>query len=86
MWVNDPDTLPADYAWTGTGTPPAKLLNWFNNIQSGGGALPGVNDSKPTVIFGANNLVTVTIFWKPPQSDRFHSHTLITTINQDPES
>lgn len=86
MWVSDPLTLPADYAWTGTGVPPAKLQKWYGDLQAGGGALPGVGDKKPTVAFGANNLVTVTVFWKPPQSDRFHSHTLISTVNQDPEN
>lgn len=83
MWVN-PINL-ASYAYAGTGTVPAPMTAWYNDLTTGTGALPGAATYKPTVTIGVNNQVTLTIRWAPPDGT-VHNHVVVATINQDPEN
>lgn len=42
--------------------------------------LPGVATNQPTVVFGANGLVTITLFWQAPGGDPVHRHQVVTQI------
>ena len=63
MWGNS--TSLASYAYPGTGTVPGLLSNWMTSASK---RLPGVDVASkknlPTIVVGANNMVTVTIFWQ----------------------
>ena len=99
MWV-DPLNL-ANYAWSGVGSPPGVLGTWANEVLSGSRSLPGASSYKPPITIGANNLVTISICWSPPQlgtgvtsqpcntvpADKtIHKHVVIASINQDYEN
>ena len=83
MWMN-PVNL-ANYAYAGSGSPPAPLANWYANITTGSSALPGAETYKPTVSIGTDNLVTLTIRWSPP-GGAVHNHVVVANINQNPEN
>lgn len=89
MWVN-PINL-ASYAWDGAGAPPAVLTtpppgggeDWLTSV----GKLPGASTNQPTITIGADNLVTITIRWSPPDAGgTVHKHVVIANINQDAEN
>jgi len=84
MWVNRAN-LDTNFAYPGTGTPPAALANWIAAVESG---LPGIdagaNRPQVTVVPGAianNWTVTVTVFWKPPAATAAHRHVTMAYIN-----
>lgn len=80
IWVNR--TNLANYAYAGSGSPPAVLNSWVNQVI---GALPGVTGNLPSVVMGAGNQVTVTILWQRPEEKAKglspHRYTATTTIN-----
>lgn len=76
MWANQPNL--ASYAYSGTGIPPAVLTNWVAQVEA---TLPGASAQKPTIVIGANNLVTVTVLWQPPKAPVAHNYRVITQIN-----
>lgn len=80
IWVNR--TNLANYAYAGSGTPPAVLNNWVDQVK---GALPGASTNLPSVVMAAGNQVTVTIQWQRPEDKAKglapHSYTATTTIN-----
>jgi type IV pilus assembly protein PilV len=99
MWV-DPVNL-ASYAWNGVGSPPGVLATWANEVLSSTRSLPGASSYKPTITIAADNLVTISICWSPPQlgtgvasqpcdtvpADKtIHKHVVIASINQDYEN
>lgn len=53
-----------------SGAANAEVMAWVTEIQSGTLRLPGVTDAanQPTIVLGANNQVTVQIFWQTPQA------------------
>ena len=61
MWADDHSQLQANY---GTGNP--KYVTWFNS--SAVQALPSVASYPPSVIISASSVVTVKIYWKPPNA------------------
>lgn len=80
MWVNPANI--ASYTWTGAGAPPAAAATWVADVQN---ALPGAAALPPTIDVGADNVVTITVFWQLPNGSA-HNHMVIAHINQDPES
>ena len=83
MWVNraNLNTYACNPCTTANGN--ADTQAWVTQMQAGGSTpLPGVaNQPRIIVIPGANNQVTVTVFWKTPQSSVSHSHVAIAYIN-----
>lgn len=78
MWVNPANI--ASYNWAGAGDPPDVLDGWVADVQN---ALPGAAALPPTVIVGADNLITITVRWQPPNGSA-HNHMVIAHINQNP--
>lgn len=80
IWVNR--TNLANYDYPGSGTPPAVLNDWVDQVKT---ALPGAANNLPTVVIGAGNQVTVTILWQRPEDKAKnlapHSYTATTSIN-----
>ena len=77
MWVNR--TNLANYAYAGTGTPPAVISNWVTSIEDG---LPGISAAaNRPVVTVAGTTVTVTVFWQPPAATTTHNHVTIAYIN-----
>ena len=77
MWVNR--TNLANYAYAGTGTPPAVISNWVTSIEDG---LPGISAAaNRPVVTVAGTTVTVTVFWQPPAATTPHNHVTIAYIN-----
>lgn len=60
MWVSNKVALPGDFASPGG----PRFVAWRNELVASG--LPGVATNQPTVVFGANNQVTVSVFWQQP--------------------
>jgi type IV pilus assembly protein PilV len=80
IWV-DPANI-ASYDWAGSGSPPAVLAGWVNDVEA---TLPNATTLRPTVDVGADNVVTVTVRWQPPNGS-IHNHVVIANINQNPEN
>lgn len=78
MWTDDPATLTSDYA----STPPGpKYTVWSNQIQAAGTGLPGSTGANaPTVVFGVDNTVTITIYWQGPTEPARHRHVTVAQI------
>ena len=81
MWTNR--TNLGSYSYSG-GTPGPLLSTWVNRVKS---TLPGVANiaNNPSIVLGANNLVTVTIRWQPPKvttgQTNTHNYVVVTSIN-----
>lgn len=80
IWV-DPANI-ASYDWAGSGSPPAVLAGWVNDVEA---TLPNATTLRPTVDVGTDNVVTVTVRWQPPNGS-IHNHVVIANINQNPEN
>ena len=77
MWVNRGSL--GSYAYAGSGTPPAAIVNWVTSIQN---ALPGVNSPATLpIIEVAGTTVTVRVRWKLPGGSDVHSHITMAYIN-----
>lgn len=70
MWV-DRDSL-ADFAWDGTGAPPAALTDWVAQVNA---TLPGATDNPPVIVIGADNQISITVRWRAPNEP---THQLVT--------
>jgi type IV pilus assembly protein PilV len=46
--------------------------------------LPGASEYPPAISSAANNVVTLTIFWKVPSAAEIHRHIIVTAINRNP--
>jgi len=83
MWLDRPNL--GTYAYNG-GTPPGNLVAWMGRVQA---TLPGVSqvNNFPTIVIGANNVVTVTVRWQSPRSgsnlavNRANNHIVVASIN-----
>lgn len=80
MWLDRPNL--GSYAYS-SGTPPSSITAWVNKVQA---TLPGAATNNPTIVIGANNLVTVTVRWQPPrtgsnQAANIHNHVVVASIN-----
>jgi len=83
MWVDDrtPVNLQAKYITGGAG-----YQTWLNNVTNS--SLPGVSGvsaNQPTIVISAvtatSSLVTVTIYWQPPDAVLKHKYVAITQID-----
>ena len=61
MWAEDKLTIATDFA-SPSG---ARYVDWRNEVVAAAG-LPGAAANPPTVVFGVNNQVTITVFWQAP--------------------
>ena len=75
MWANR-NNLPA-YAYAG-GPVPAVLTNWVGEVQN---ALPDTVANPPQIALGVGNQVTVTVFWRPPNTATAHNYVVVAYIN-----
>jgi type IV pilus assembly protein PilV len=66
MWTDAGNV--SSYAYAGTGTPPARLTNWVNDVSS---RLPGTTNALPVVAVSAATAngatVQITVFWQLPE-------------------
>lgn len=69
MWASNKVALAADFASPGG----ARFATWRDEVINTDLAdsnktpgLPGATANPPTVVFGANNQVTVSVFWQQP--------------------
>src|SRR5512134_1693155 len=77
MWVNRGSL--GSYAYAGSGTPPAAIVNWVTSIQN---ALPGVTAAaNRPIITIAGTTVTVTVRWQLPGGSEVHRHITMAYIN-----
>jgi type IV pilus assembly protein PilV len=75
MWVDDKTNagLIANYESPGG----AKYLDWKSGVVQ---ALPGASATPPTITIGANNAVTVTVWWQSPDEFTPHNYTAIANV------
>ena len=68
---------------TTTGTGNTDTRAWATEIQGGALQLPGVTDAtnQPTIVLGANNQVTIQMFWQAPNATAQRNHLVISYIN-----
>ena len=67
MWAEDKVALSNNFA-SPDGT---RFLAWKSEVIATGG-LPGAASNPPTVVFGTNNQVTITVSWKQPGTSAAH--------------
>jgi len=78
MWTSNPSTLAANYSSPGG----ASYTAWKNTVTTTGiDRLPGAAATPPTIVVGADNLVTVTVKWRAPNDTGTHSYVSITQID-----
>ena len=80
MWAEDKTTLATNFA-----SPDGlRYLAWQADVvASATGGLPNAAAQPPTVVFGANNQVTISIFWQMPGAvagSPFHQHVTMTQL------
>ncbi len=77
MWADDLTSLSTQYA---SGS--SKFNAWKSRVQGAGG-LPGsaTAGNEPTVVFGANNQVTITIRWQPPDAQAASRFVTVARVN-----
>jgi type IV pilus assembly protein PilV len=82
MWADDRTNavLVANYSSTPSGV---KYEVWRDQIQGAGTGLPGssLSGNAPTVTIDANNLVTVTIRWQPPNATAANRYVTVARLN-----
>lgn len=87
MWLDRANV--ASYAYAGGGTPPAKLVNWVNRVQS---SLPGVvaaDGTHPVVVVGPSATLPatvgtearITVYWVVAGETDVHEFTMTAYIN-----
>jgi type IV pilus assembly protein PilV len=87
LWTDDGNIT--QYAFNGTGTPPARIADWVALVDS---RLPGTTANKPVVtvtgattkgVGGANStgaLVQIQVFWKLPDDAGPRNYTLLASV------
>lgn len=75
----------ANYAYDGSGTPPAALANWVTQVEN---SLPGAAANHPTITIGASAMgvsvgteVEVVVFWQNPSDPNLHQFAMSAYIN-----
>ncbi|NIO40779.1 MAG: pilus assembly protein PilV [Burkholderiales bacterium] len=83
MWLDRANL--ANYAYDGSGTPPAALVNWVTDVEN---SLPGAAANHPTVTIGASALgasvgteVEVVVFWQKESDPNLHQFAMTAYIN-----
>ena len=75
MWAEDKTTLATNFA-----SPDGqRFIAWRNEVVAAG-SLPGASSTPPTVVFGANNQVTISVFWQQPETTTAHQYVSITQL------
>jgi type IV pilus assembly protein PilV len=77
MWAEDRGTGLTGVSTVFASPSGTRYLAWRSQVTDSS-ALPGAAASPPTVVFGAGNRVTVTIFWQQPGATAAHEY-LVTT-------
>lgn len=70
MWIDNNASLAGDYATGG-----AKFKTWLDNDVRH--ATVGLPNGDATIVVGANNTVTVTVFWRAPTDPVDQRHSLV---------
>lgn len=84
MWLDRANL--ANYAYDGSGTPPAALDPWVTQVEN---SLPGAAANHPTVTIGASATlpvsvgteVEVVVFWQNPSDPNLHQFAMTAYIN-----
>ena len=88
MWTDAGNVKSAEYAYNGTGTVPARLTAWVNDVSS---RLPGTTTAKPVVAVSSETasgaVVQITVYWQLPEEASqglpARNYTLIASIFQN---
>lgn len=62
--ANDIQTNLKKYAYSGSGSPPARIADWVATVQA---QLPGAKDFPPIIAVAVDNSVTITVRWRAPR-------------------
>lgn len=73
MWADNRATMVSNYQTGG-----AAYNTWKTQVEA---TLPGAAANPPTVAFGANNQVTVTVRWQAPSESAAHRFVLVAQVN-----
>ena len=78
MWASDPAALAADFK----SPEGAAYKTWKDTVtrltpQSG---LPGASGKPPTIEVSADNVVTVTVYWRAPGDAGYHNYVSTTYV------
>ncbi len=83
MWTDAGNV--SQYAYTGTGTVPARLTNWVSDVNR---RLPGTTTAQPVILVSGATAtgatVQITVYWQLPeeasQSLPARNYTLIASV------
>jgi len=75
MWAENKTSIATNFASPAG----ARYVVWKNQFAAST-TLPGAAENPPTVVFGANNQVTITVFWKQPSESVAHRYVTITQL------
>lgn len=92
MWADNPANLTSyenksggsGCNFTGNASTNAAVINWLGASNKEGTvlyALPGSNDGTQQIKVGAGNTVTVTLCWRTPTANSYHSLVIASQIN-----
>lgn len=86
MWTSDPTALATNFAGA-AGTGGAGYTSWAATLDcksatASTSCLPAAATYPPSIVVGANNLVTVTVNWKAPNDTGSHNYVSITQITR----
>jgi len=94
MWADNPTNL-VNYAskttagattcsFSGAESTNANVVAWLGSSSQPGTvlySLPGTSAATQQILVGADNTVTITLCWRPPNANAFHSIVVGTQIN-----
>jgi len=86
MWTSDPTVLSTNYAGA-SGTGGTGYTTWAATLDcksatASTSCLPAAAAYPPSIVVGADNLVTVTVKWKAPNDTGPHNYVSITQITR----
>lgn len=86
MWTSDPTAISTNFAGT-AGTGGAGYTAWAATLDcksttASTSCLPAAATYPPSIVVGANNLVTVTVYWKAPNDTGSHNYVSITQVTR----
>jgi type IV pilus assembly protein PilV len=76
MWADDKATAALQASYNSASG--AKYLAWKASVEA---SLPGAAANPPTVVVGANNVVTITVQWQSPGETTPHNYVAVAQIN-----
>lgn len=86
MWTSDPTAISTNFAGA-AGTGGTRYTDWAATLDcksatASTSCLPAAATYPPSIVVGANNLVTVTVYWKAPNDTGSHNYVSITQISR----